>query len=139
MYSLSRGGKLSSKVIYHYDIRNNKTEERRYKASGILETKTVYAYDSYNNKIAERRIDAQGKTIYSIRLKYDSRANVIMKVDSNVMYIGDKQDPIKKEDSDIHIRTFKYDGYDRAGNWLKQTEVLNNKTIRLIKRQFEYY
>ncbi|HEY0668173.1 MAG TPA: hypothetical protein VGD22_08375 [Sphingobacteriaceae bacterium] len=139
LYSLTVSGKLNSKVVYHYDSRNNKTEEVQYSANGKMEYKTMYGYDSHNNKVEERRTSADGKTSYHILFKYDKRGNIIMKRDSNIIYIRGKDGPAKKEDSDVYVRKFKYDGYDNTGNWLKQTEVLNNKIVRIIKREFEYY
>lgn len=139
LYSLTVSGKLNSKVIYHYDSRNNKTEEEQYNANGKMEYKTMYGYDSHTNKVEERRTSSDGKTSYHILFKYDKRGNIIMKRDSNIIYIRGKGGPAKKEDSDVYVRKFKYDGYDNIGNWLKQTEVLNNRTVRIIKREFEYY
>jgi len=58
-------GTLSSKYIYKYDTKGNKTEEAEYKSDGSLEEKYIYKYDSKDN-ITE-------KTIYDGELRPTSQ------------------------------------------------------------------
>lgn len=139
MYVYNIVGKLNSKVIYHYDKANNKIEEDRYKPDGSLSNKEACKYDKHRNKIEEIKFDAKGIRTGKTTHQYDVEDNEIMKTDSNIIYIGGTGGRGNNQENNTYAHIYKYYGFDKAGNWLQQNEVIDNHIIRIIKREIEYY
>lgn len=131
IYYLDKKGKLRLRYVYHYD-----------KNQDIIIGKAVYKtlcrYDKYNYRIEEIDLDAKGQRISKKNYQYDSRGNVLLEIDSAVKRIGAASID-KKAKSKIYTINYAYKNFDRAGNWLQKTTVVNNQRSYSTKRKIKYY
>lgn len=137
MYSYDIREKLSSKVIYNYDKRSNCIQELWYKSDGSLDKINEYIYDQQNKRIQESNYDSNRIKTSKIVYTYDKRNNLILALDSNIIFIGGS--PRKKLNDNIYSRTFKYESFDKYGNWLKKSVMIDDKPVQITKREITYY
>jgi len=118
---------------YYSDIRENDSgiiyAAQQHFINGKLESGFDLKYDKAN--IVEGiYTDSLGKVSYSFTSKLNERGDAMDKVSTTF-----KDDAPQKE-----IITYRYDSYDAAGNWLRQTTYNNkNQPIQIVKRKCLYY
>lgn len=142
---------LLYKTIYKYDRNNNQIEENNYYSDGSLLHRTMYKYDDRRNLIEASPNTIYGKTTY----KYDSNDKRIEKNDcysdgslsNRTTYKYDEKGNRIEEnyynnvfaDSFRYPATYKYDDFDKIGNWQKRTLYSNDKPLEVIERDIQYY
>ncbi len=161
-------GSLSGKVIYKYDDRGNLIDESDYHSDGSLMMRTIRKYDDKGNasemsaynadgSLSDKWIDKydeKGNTIESTRylfvfsLTYDTPYRIddqgklsskwINKYDEGGNLIESQRYDPEKGIIDI-IYTFRYDKFDKAGNWQIKIVFKNNIPTDITERKIEYY
>jgi len=144
--------KLDFVLVYKYDDKGNMiNEEKRYR-SGITDDKKEYSYDSSGNKVGFIRYTAEGKIIERFSYAYHKNGNLAEenKYDSVGMLISRlvyKYDEKNNETErsrylssgkpEVQI-TWDYE-YDKQGNWIVKTLLINGTIARVTKREIEYF
>ena len=115
---------IHTKVFYvtdtttnKYDIKGNKIEQKF--IQGNYWTKTIYKYDDNNNEIEDSTYgDANSVNKYT----YDSNNNLV---------------ELKTFSSGKLFQTisYKYDKYDKEGNWLNKITKVNNTGDRNYRKR----
>ncbi|MEK7225653.1 MAG: hypothetical protein AAB221_08215 [Bacteroidota bacterium] len=85
-----------------------------------------YAYDKKGNLAEENKYDSSGAFSSRLVYKYDERNNEI----ERSRYL-----PSGKPDVQI---AWTYE-YDKQGNWILKTQLINGAVAGVIKREFEYF
>jgi hypothetical protein len=144
------------KTIYKYDTNGNKIEESWYDPDGSLSLITIFKYDSRGNQIEANCYNSDGSLLISrSTYKYDSRGN---KIEDNFCFpypvcdSGDKytfkydsrgnqieENRYNSDGSLEYKHTFKYDEYDKTGNWVRKIKFRNDKPLVITERKIEYY
>ena len=125
-----RYGRLSSRLKYSYPERRGedlKSEINRYYygGDGELVDKTNFLYHNNGKLLREYHSnDDHTNSSHLIYYYYDNKGNII-KEDSTTI-------------TGISERTFEYK-YDSKNNWIMCIEYLNDKPLKIIKRDIEYY
>jgi hypothetical protein len=129
--------RLDSKVIYHYNKRNDMVEEIRYNyVQGNSESRAIYAYDKHGNKISQIRYDGADIIKNRVNYEYDERGDITAQTDSiHIESFGAPNDHTR----DVHTNTYKYIYFDKQGNWIQRDMLTNNKAVQSVKREIEYY
>lgn len=131
---LKEDGTLDGKTILKYDEMGNNIEYYNYRSDGSLREKQTYKYDEKGNKIEDtdayfsesKTPDTTGfdsKYTY----KYDEKGNMIEKIS----YCS--------SGNICSLTSYKYDEYDRTGNWIKKAEFKDGKLESVTERVIEYY
>ena len=141
-YNPDKNGKLKLALVYHYDKNHNVISVEKHDHENIIigkpVYKTLYRYDKFNNLIEELDLGKKGERVSKKSYRYDSRGNVLLRIDSAVRGIGDSNKSTKPT-SNIHITSYAYKFFDKAGNWLQQTTIVNNERSYSTKRKIKYY
>lgn len=105
--------------VSKFDSHKNKTELNEYNDDGTPSTKHTYEYDNAGNKIKES-VQLPNEGIKWTTYKYDSKNNRI------------------EEQYESTKFTFKFENFDKHGNWLKQTAI-SDAPFYVIERKIEYF
>lgn len=116
--------------IYKYDNNQNIIEKDGYDYNLLNEVWT-YTYDAKGNIIVEKDSDKSGFNHYISISKYDITNNLI-----ESRFIG-RSNGMNRDT--ILKSTYKYENYDKNGNWLKEISIQNDTEIQIIERKIEYY
>lgn len=130
-YYLPNDRSVTTKKIYTYDAKGNKTTEIDYcpGCSAIL-SKKVMVYDKNGKIIETQEYKGDSSLLRKNRMSYDERGNQIS---------------ISSYDSDGHlefkeIRSYEY---DKIGNWIKRIERIDHKnskqSVITIFRKIVYF
>jgi YD repeat-containing protein len=140
LFSYDSPGKFSWSAVYAYDTEGNLIEETTYKSDGATNYKTLAKYDSNHHKLQEAVYSSKGKDRWAT-FRYDDNGNVIMVIDSNEIRSGGGPGIIPIHNIGLHgsTKTFIYNNFDKAGNWLENQELINGVLFRTNKREIEYY
>ncbi len=125
-YKHYRNGKADYKKEYSYDSSGNKVGFIQYTAEGKIVERLSYAYDKKGNLAEENKYDSSGAFSSRLVYKYDERNNEI----ERSRYL-----PSGKPDVQI---AWTYE-YDKQGNWILKTQLINGAVAGVIKREFEYF
>jgi hypothetical protein len=114
------------------DCNGNITEYSSLFKDGRPNFKSLYEYDSRNNFVKFRSFDKDDVLTQMKTYKYDKDDLLI------------EQDYWKQDGTLDHTVTFKYSGFDKAGNWTKRTSQQTSASGKAstgitIERQFIYY
>ena len=118
----------NSKSIYKYDGNRNLIETSIYSYEGELSFKEIYIYDHKGNKIEQRdEYSRHGRGSLDKHIyKYDDKDNLLERfrysLNDNIQYRN----------------AYTYE-YDMQGNWITKTEIINNVTEFIAKREIEYF
>jgi len=144
------------KAEYRYDDKGNNIEKMTYyedETESVFATKKTYEYDSKNRIIKEYNFNYKSKdSLYSIlSYQYNEDNSIIVKKreyinpnEKNIQweYSYTKHNLIEKilikKVSQITTLRFNYK-FDKVGNWIMQTKVVNGKKIGVWERKIEYY
>jgi len=108
-----------------------------YDEYGKLQYTVFIKYDNAHRVIENTIFKPDGsKDNYELS-KYDERGNLLMQTDSNHMYIGGL--PMQKVGDKIYGRIYRYDKFDKAGNWVQQSYLIGGRFVLCAKREIEYY
>jgi len=105
--------------VSKFDSHKNKTELNEYNDDGTPSTKHSYEYDNVGNKRKES-VQQPNEGIKWTTYKFDGKNNRI------------------EEQYESTKFTFKFDNFDKYGNWLKQTAI-SDAPFYLIERKIEYF
>lgn len=141
-------GKISSKILYKYDDKNNLIEEETYYGDE-LSSRELYKYDDKDNLIEKTTLDPEGKLTLRQLYKNNDRGNIIEERHHNnedvlynkIVFEYDQKNNVTEENhydaDDLHCRKFKYK-YDDAGNRIEEDmHSLLDDTFD-YKNQFKY-
>jgi len=117
---------LEHKYTYAYDSKGNQVEMSSFNPDGSLKFKNTYKYDDKSNKTEENSYASNGTLNYKNIYKYDDKGNEI------------EEDDFKSDGSLDYKFTYKYD-YNKDGNWMKETEFVNDKPKNITARQIKFY
>jgi len=152
-------GLLSEKIKYLYDEKGNEIGENNYNRDGTLRTKSTSKVDQQGHPIEYIRYSPEGvkeyrdarenkynrdrrlievltisehpeRDSFKISRKYNTKGDVI-EAEYQTINSADSSSP--------SITTFKYEGYDKAGNWKKQIPYDNGRLFRIVEHEVEYY
>jgi alpha-L-fucosidase len=129
-------GALYPAFVYHYD-EPNKLKEDRYDIAGHLWGHEEYLYDDRHNLLEQRSVDGKGVPNYKVTYRYNERDDVVLQTDSNRLMIQGPAMPSARPGYDVHV--FRYDDFDKEGNWHEMDEIINNKYTLTTKREIAYY
>jgi len=115
-----------------------KSEEIKYHYIHGKIQRTVIKYDKLNNVIERLKFSPDGTKDSYEKFKYDARGNVLVQTDSNSFYVGGML-PAQKVTDVIYTYTFRYDNFDKAGNWVQQSYLIGGRFVLCAKREIEYY
>jgi hypothetical protein len=118
----SNGEKFIS--VSTFDKLNNLVELNLYTYDGSLSNKRSYEYDSHNNLVKEAlqtHFRPKKDTLW-VHREYDSKNNLTRQYNS--------ESNLTKKDNSFSDETFQYAGYDKRGNWLKQSGTRGNVFFR---------
>jgi len=115
----------SEEIKYHYDIHGNIQ-------------RTVIKYDELHNVIERSKFNPDSTKDSYEKFKYDVRGNILVQTDSNSFHVGGMLTAQKVTDA-IYTYTFRYDKFDKAGNWVQQSYLIGGRFVLCTKREIEYY
>ncbi|MDP2335165.1 MAG: hypothetical protein Q8N05_01710 [Bacteroidota bacterium] len=131
--SYNEDGSLDYKSIHEYDEMGNQIEGNIYRSDGSLIAKQTYKFDKKGYKIEETYVNFSiyktpgAGSGWKYTYKYDEKGNMIEKI----WYYS--------SGNIGSITTYKYDEYDKTGNWIKKAEFKDGKLESVTERVFEYY
>ncbi|MCG8794595.1 hypothetical protein [Tenacibaculum finnmarkense] len=144
-------GSLSSKHIYKYDNKGNKIEMSYYHSDGILKSKSIYKYDNKGNEIEMRYYVSDDLGFKSIS-KYDNKGNEVEMryYDSGGNFDEEYYSKYDNKGNKIEMSSsnafgkkskyiYKYDNFDKKGNWTKKITFKNEIPDDILEREFEYF
>lgn len=144
------------KAEYRYDDKGNITEKMTYyedENKSVFATKNTYEYDSKNRIIKEYNFNYKSKDSLYLILSYQYNEDNSITVkkreyinpnekNNQWEYSYTKHNLIEKilikKESQITTLRFNYK-FDKVGNWIMQTKVVNGKKIGVWERKIEYY
>ncbi len=116
-------GNLISKEIFKYDSKGDEIERNYTLNNGEVLWKRTFKYDNDGNIIEEVSYNSDGVPEYTFLRKYDNNGNVIM-WSNNALGL---------------TQLFKYDRYDKIGNWRRRISFNTNTPTTIVEREIEYY
>lgn len=140
LYQYDEKGNLTDKInddkvfkhAYKYNDIGNLIEEKHYSGKDVL-SKYVYTYDEKNYKI-DAKYYSGGDSLYkTTSYQYDEKGNL------------KKESSIAPNSNESYERIYKYEDYDKKGNWLKQIVAITNfefskkDIILVVERKIDYY
>lgn len=148
-------GKFDSKAHYNYDINGNVIEEsfdnfkrngRRitykyndngdlveridYRQVATLIFRTIFMYDDYGNNgniREENRFDFYERCVSRSQYIHNNNGNIV----EEYIYADNGKDVSKD--------AYKYDGFDKFGNWVIKAWYVDDELITIKKRIIDYY
>lgn len=122
-------GSLDCKISYLNDEKGNLTEQvnSNYK-SGSLKDKQTYKYNDHGNKIEQNDFTSDGSLETKFTYKYDDKGFMTEEIFSSY----------KIGSSDLNTK-YRYDKYDKTGNWIKREKYINDFLINITERKIEFY
>jgi hypothetical protein len=99
--------------------------------------RSVMIFDKNRNIVDERNYYADGRLFHHKISVYDENNNQISFTDST--WRDDNGTIEKKPKLFYSRRTFQYKAFDKAGNWTKAYEIINDKPVLTNRRKFKYY
>ena len=115
---------MTRHTFYKYDENGNKVEQSKWE-SGIT-LKTTYKYNSDGNPIEETQYDAGNYIALKIITTYDDKGN-------------ETQERFYDRDNNLQTQTIFQLSYDKNGNWIRKTQLDNDKIIVITVREIAYY
>lgn len=119
--------------------------EPEYNSEINLSRTVFYKYDNSSNLIEQKSLYASSDNEFIDSKKYDKENKLIWEKEASGIekeYFYDEKKKIKKlvirERNKIVNVTFKYK-YDKAGNWIEQTKIINGKERFVWKRDIIYF
>jgi YD repeat-containing protein len=100
--------------------------------------KKLITYDEHRNIVDEVTHDSNGQKESHKISRYDKNNNLINLMDSGWVNARDNLENKHKLYA-ASTTTFRYDKLDKAGNWLEQYTVVNDKFILTTRRKLQYY
>lgn len=140
-------------TLFVYDEKGNCTEQNYYDGALNLVHKYTYMYDDKGNVTEENYCEEDHKLVHKYTFKYDAKGNVteynFYNEDGELDYmstfnydeIGDLIEESTYGAEGCYLegnRIFKYE-YDKYGNWIKMTILVNNVLKTIGERVIEYY
>jgi YD repeat-containing protein len=152
--SYNKEGELTSKSKFKYDDDGNLIEETIYDKEGELTYKWEYEYDDDGNLIESNRYNKEGELNFKLKFKYDD-GNLIeekqyneegeltdkweFKYDDDGNQIKVKHTDYSSDTKETTTSTYKYEEYDKKGNWTKRVLYRDDKPYQIQEREIEYY
>lgn len=151
---------ISGKDTYNYDNKGNIIEHNSFRSDGSLSEKESYRYNGKGIIVEHKILDSDG-SYKSIEL-FDDRGNPIEKNSYgylNTYKYNEKgfvtEHCIKKSDNPddkAGTKSYKYESFDKNGNWTKRIEIdnfmksMNSEGVfvtlintNIVEREIEYY
>jgi hypothetical protein len=151
-------GSQANKFLFKYDDKGNRIEEANYRPDGSLDAKRISKFDEKGNKIETEVYNSGGKMIFRSVYKYDEKGHLIGhndgESDAAMEIVYDKKydekgniiEEIKESDQRKLRVSYKYDSYDKYGNWLVETKTVSSLTdtgkvysIIINERDIQYH
>jgi len=155
MNTSSNIGLPAIKVIRKFDEKGNKIEEYGYNADSILFSKIMSKYDSSGHEIEINGYNSDGSLDDKSTFKYDEKGNRIEnnhssleeKINEIISYKYDENNNLVEEIHKLNGKftknTYKYDKYDKYGNWLIKIERGNMEgnisPLSITEREIDYF
>lgn len=117
---------IEPKFTYSFNENGNQTEYNIINSRGIITLKKIKKYDDKGNIIEESAYNTDGTISSRNTYKYDDKGNKIEWSWYNEIGINKKI-------------TYKYNDFDKTGNWIKRTEYENGIPKSIAKREIKYY
>lgn len=153
---LSRKHSFDSKMdyllTYQYDAKGNMISEHKHYRDGKTDFKKEYSYDSSGNRVGFILYTKEGKIAERFSYAYDKKGNLAEEskydsagaLDSRLVYKYDEKNNeiersryLESDKPDVEI-TWTYE-YDKQGNWVLKTQLINGTVAGVIKREIEYF
>jgi hypothetical protein len=118
---------LNLRIVYLYDEKGNKVAESSYWENGKLLNKYTYVYN--------------GQGLEASRNFYNADSALVMRATYAYNDSGYKKEEHKYGDEDEKgwLTTYSYDAYDKQGNWVSRTTMVDGKPASITKRVITYY
>jgi len=126
---LNAKGSLEYINKYKYDNWGNQIEDAKYGSDSAFIGRDTYKYDSVGNKIEFCQFDVNDSLGLKETYKFDSQKNMIEKKDYKVASYYNNSE---------RLHVFKYE-FDKQGNWIKLTAIINDIPKYIEVRELEYY
>ncbi|TDH17811.1 hypothetical protein EXU57_24800 [Segetibacter sp. 3557_3] len=110
-----------------YDLNGNRTLEKKYTTKDSLQSIDHYSYDSKGRIIEMMRKNILNKMLFRYRFKYHN----------NAMYTH--SDYHGQDSSQLEIYTYKFEHFDKEGNFRKAVIYRDNDVYRISKFSIAYY
>ena len=123
-------GKLLVKRMNTHDDKGNIIESNSFLSDDVLGSKDVFVY-SNSNLIEVRSFKGDGALATIWNFKYDNKNN---KVESNFV----SESPFSEFNKKIKF-SYKYEVFDKNGNWIKRIEYEDEIPKSITEREIEYY
>ncbi|MBI3511026.1 MAG: hypothetical protein HY064_10215 [Bacteroidetes bacterium] len=137
---------------YKYDEYGNCTEEDNFDAKGKPLGKLMRTFDSRHLKTSEDAYTGDGAIMTKQKYQYEYRGHLSQQqnfdnnsklVEKNVFVYNDNADQSEWTNFDrtgfvMYNYTYTYE-YDSTGNWTKQYQLKDGKTVFLSTREVKYY
>jgi YD repeat-containing protein len=111
---------------FAFDDKVNLILSAEYKPDGSIIKKITYEYDSSGRKISEARYNSQNLVFMRYIRLFDERNNEVELKGTN-----------EAGETEFIIES-KFE-YDKTGNWIIKTQIVNGSQGEMITRVFEYY
>lgn len=118
---------LNLTMRFLYDVNSNVAEEISRWENGKLLRKNVYSYN-------DRGLEAACSF-------FNADSNIVMRVTYAYNDTGYKIEEHKfgEDDDEGWVTQYRYDVYDKQGNWLKRTTIVKDKPVSITERVISYY
>ncbi len=115
------------KITYKYNGNGDLVERIDYGQVGTLIFKTIFMYDENRNIREENRFDFYERCVSRSQYVHNIKGNIV----EEYIYADNGKD-ISKD-------AYKYDGFDKFGNWAMKVWYVDNELITITKRVIDYY
>lgn len=145
-------GALVSKIVHRYDSRGNNILDNKFNANNSLEERTVLKYNKSGDLIADSAFDANNTLLDTRNCTYDNFHNKLV---SDMFSNGSNSHLVNKRRYDqtgnevegqryykgrlSATFTFKYEEWDKAGNWQVKKEYSEGSLTHVNKRTIKYW
>ena len=125
-------GNIYKITTYKTDSIGHVIEENVYNPKSIDYRTSSWKYDAHGNKIEEQIYwEPSHKLEMHTLFKYDKWSNVTEEIDFSANRVVLQK--ISKKISNL------YEDFDKYGNWLKKTTLVDDSPSEITKREIEYY
>lgn len=118
---------LNLTMRYVYDAKGNVTEETSRWVTGKLLRKNVFTYNDKEQEIACSFFNADSNIVMRVTYAYNDSGYKV------------EEHKYGEDDTDGWVTQYRYDAYDKQGNWLKRTTFVKDKPVSITVRSITYY
>jgi hypothetical protein len=116
----------TTKTVYKYDDLGNLKQVNSYNSEDSLESRIIYNCDEKRNMVELLYYIKDGTLKFKSTTKYDKKDNPI-------------ESKTYSSNGNLEVETWKYDKFDKKGNWISRTFYINGEPLTIEEREIQYF